>query len=61
MRNHPYDGGNKNGKHGLERVIYYHEEGEVDPVSQQPKAYFCAVVTHYMAASGRFKKCFVPV
>lgn len=55
----PYDGGGRNRNQGLERVIYYREEGEVDAHSGNPKAYFCAVVTHHMVVRGGFTKCYV--
>ena len=53
----PYNGGLNNNKWGQDRVVYTHEQGEVDE-DGHPKATFCGVMTHTGASeTGAFVLC----
>lgn len=41
----PYNGGLRNGQWGEDRVVYYHEPGEVGS-NGDPIGYYCGLITH---------------
>lgn len=51
-----YDRGQNNRNQGDERVVYYHEEGEIS-YGGSPQVYFCGIITHIGAAAGGFLMC----
>jgi len=59
VSNGPYNGGiSNNKKWGNDRVVYYHEPGEVDEVEGHPVGYFCGAITHSGASSSAdFVQC----
>lgn len=53
----PYNGGISNNKQwGPDRVVYYHEPGEVGS-NGDPIGYYCGSITHTGANEGEFLQC----
>ncbi|OAQ64637.2 ribonuclease domain-containing protein [Pochonia chlamydosporia 170] len=52
----PYNGGLNNNKWGNDRVVYYHEPGEIGN-DGHPLGYYCGTITHSGAPTGQFVEC----